>query len=79
MGWKPTDEFFNRGFDDVKDLVEHWQETYGADNYACPRCCGPCPTSSTNRLTIQRIESLRANRNSNYDGQLAAEIHRRSF
>ena len=35
MGWKPTDEFFNRGFDDVKDLVEHWKETYGADNYAC--------------------------------------------
>ena len=31
MGWKPTDEFFNRGFDDVKDLVEHWKETYGAD------------------------------------------------
>ena len=35
MGWKPTDEFFNRGFDDVKDLVEHWKETYGADNYGC--------------------------------------------
>ena len=35
MGWKPTDEFFNRGYDDVKDLVEHWKETYGADNYAC--------------------------------------------
>ena len=35
MGWKPTKEFFNRGYDDVKDLVEHWKETYGADNYAC--------------------------------------------
>ena len=35
MGWKPTDEFFNHGFDDVKDLFEHWKETYGADNYGC--------------------------------------------
>ena len=32
---KPTDEFFNRSYDDMKDLVEHWEETYGADAYGC--------------------------------------------
>ena len=40
MGWKPTDEFFNGGFDDVRDLVEHWKETYGADNYGCAQMMG---------------------------------------
>ena len=35
MGWEATDDFNNNASDDVKDLVESWQEMYGADLYAC--------------------------------------------
>ena len=35
MGWEATDDFNNHASDDVRGLVESWQEMYGSDLYAC--------------------------------------------